>query len=73
MGSDPEAKHSIVDAGKTWQLVFRASEVEHFTRGAAAIVATDSALTFSDGTAVDIIGYEDRPGVIVVTWLESGS
>lgn len=69
--SDPEARYALNVGTKTWSIVFRASETTHFTRAGAVVTPTDSAFAFTDGTAVEIIGYEDRPGVIVATYIEA--
>lgn len=70
--SDPEVAYSLTDVptGKTWLLVFRASEISHFTVGTTSPQPTASALELPEGTAVELIGYEDRHRVIIATWLE---
>ncbi|MEO9256495.1 MAG: hypothetical protein ABI305_13220 [Tepidiformaceae bacterium] len=72
MSSEPEVAYSLTDArtGKTWLLVFLANEISHFTVGTTAPQPTASVLELPEGTAVEVIGYEDTPGVIVATWLE---
>jgi hypothetical protein len=70
---DAEATYSLKDMGTgvTWLIVFRATEIDHFTRSGAAVEPSASSLNFAPGTSVRLIGYEDRPGVIVVTFIES--
>jgi hypothetical protein len=70
---DTEADYTVRDVatGKTWQLVVRPENIEHLTAGQTAPQPTEATLAFVDGTGVDIIGYEARPNVIVVTWIET--
>lgn len=71
----PGTNYTMVDSAtqRLWQLDIRASNISHFTIHGTAPTPTDALLSFPDGTAADIIGYEDRParpGVLVVTFLE---
>lgn len=84
---DAEANYTIRDfrpaaSDRLWQLVVRPEHVEYlatYPTGPQEPGAqepgprqpTATALAFADGTGVDVIGYEARPNVMIVTWIEA--